>query len=390
MMDDLNPFQSRIQHRLKQDAESIERRAWYSSHQQPIFRHYADLQTLRNEVHTVQAKEQQRQQSQDEKQRHDGHDAIPPEVEWKWLMPLRRPQPSAQLTVVGFPDSGCNYATFSSLADRMKGMSANIMGVCLPGRMQRVLEPPSCGLFDILKEVHRELMAALSQPSELVFIGQGFGAILAFEMVRLLSVEGVEVRLLIASGPSPVDLSMTNIEASRPVVRPKPVVANPSKVLLNASVARGVQDADLAERRDLLRIHLPVLLADHTLAQSYCLIPPLLPASSVRSQLSEGFLFADCAATLQDMGEHIYKIKANLILLGQEGSVESAPVVTEWKAVGWDALTHGSFDERIYSSGSAQFPLQEDAQEDIMDLLRQLLPSQEQYDDTDIKIVSTG
>lgn len=79
-----------------------------------------------------------------------------------------------------------------------------LVTVELPGRERRILETPYRNVVEAAKNSVDEVVAELGEGTRTVLFGHSLGAVLAYELVHLLSTRGVQVERLIVSGsPGP-------------------------------------------------------------------------------------------------------------------------------------------------------------------------------------------
>lgn len=79
-----------------------------------------------------------------------------------------------------------------------------LVTVELPGRERRILETPYRNVVEAAKNSVDEVVAELGEGTRTVLFGHSLGAVLAYELVHLLSTRGVQVERLVVSGsPGP-------------------------------------------------------------------------------------------------------------------------------------------------------------------------------------------
>lgn len=353
----LDPFQSRLGFRLKHDVISTERRQWYASMEQPVFRHYRELQDKRDEVIASDKKDEEIRQREERRMQERAEEGqastsglpkeLPPST--PWLLPLAKHPPRPSISIFFFPEVGCAPSMFDTLLPSLSHLEGAVYGVCPPGRMHRVMEPLSgLTLTSCLIGIRQDLLNLLDylspNPPPWVFVGHGLGAVLAFETARLLQAEGISVALVVACGSRcPMDISHATIDHHKPWgTRNTPPLALGIPLLHELIAQEFISDPDLAQRKDLLRIYSPVLDADQRILKEYICLPPLIAAVPLHTQLMEGFRLEDCAETMQSMGVGIYRMSASLFVC--HGNPESWQTVEMFS--GWEALTNGSYEYR--------------------------------------------
>lgn len=109
-------------------------------------------------------------------------------------------QPSALLCV---PFAGAGPSFFHP----WRALSADrwhVTSVELPGRERRIMETPYRNVFEAAKASVDDIVADLGGRARTVVFGHSLGAVLAYELVHLLSARGVHVEGLFVSGsPGP-------------------------------------------------------------------------------------------------------------------------------------------------------------------------------------------
>lgn len=79
-----------------------------------------------------------------------------------------------------------------------------VVPVELPGRERRILETPYRNVVEAAKNSVDDVVAALGEGARTVLFGHSLGAVLAYELVHLLSTRDVRVERLVVSGsPGP-------------------------------------------------------------------------------------------------------------------------------------------------------------------------------------------
>ncbi|MFI6004428.1 thioesterase II family protein [Streptomyces sp. NPDC051366] len=108
-----------------------------------------------------------------------------------------------QATLLCVPFAGAGASFFhpwrEPAADRWR-----ITSVELPGRERKILEEPYRNVVEAAKGSIDDIVADLGEGARVVLFGHSLGAVLAYELVHLLSARGVQVERLIVSGsPGP-------------------------------------------------------------------------------------------------------------------------------------------------------------------------------------------
>jgi surfactin synthase thioesterase subunit len=175
----------------------------------------------------------------------------------QWLRALA-PNPAACRRLVCFPHAGGSANFFRSWAPLLPEDVA-LVAVQYPGRADRLREPCATSLLQIAAEVGESLRAAPAQPTTL--FGHSMGAIVAYEVARLLESIGHSVERVVAS-------------ASR-APHERDGVASldmwDDEVAMRALVSLGgtADDPELLADPRVRTLVLPYLRADYSMLQRY-------------------------------------------------------------------------------------------------------------------------
>lgn len=169
----------------------------------------------------------------------------------------RPPEKGAPRRVFCFSFAGGNASTYRSW-QALAGARAEICAIQLPGRADRLLEQPLEALADVVGAVAREIN--LLDPAPFVVFGHSLGALLAFELARLLQSAGL---------PLPEHLFVSACDAPqrrRPLRRVHDLPADQLKSVLQEYAA--TPPAVLAND-ELMELVLPAVRADFRMALDY-------------------------------------------------------------------------------------------------------------------------
>lgn len=173
----------------------------------------------------------------------------------RWMNRVGPARPGAP-TLVCFPHAGAGASTFWRWRQQFQA-SAEIVAVQLPGRENRMAEPR----FTTLEPLVEALADALTDLTtrRYAFFGHSMGALVSFELTRLLRRRGL---------PLPRFLAVSGLPAPQ-VLQPR-VPSDDAD--LDAMLRLGYVDRDAAADPDsaaLLRAMLPLLRDDLALAEKY-------------------------------------------------------------------------------------------------------------------------
>ncbi|MFE2979042.1 thioesterase II family protein [Streptomyces sp. NPDC059258] len=162
-----------------------------------------------------------------------------------WWSLLRRPtgsRPGPRRRLLVLPHSAAGPTALLDVLTSVP-QDVEVLGLTLPGRGRRFVEPPGCTLDEVLESVRAEL----AQPQvETVLFGHSLGAVLAFHVARAL---GSGCKALVISGQVPGGCS--------PVLG-----ARTSEELLDVLVTGGGTAAEVMENPALLKVVTRILAAD--------------------------------------------------------------------------------------------------------------------------------
>ncbi|WP_439677945.1 thioesterase II family protein [Embleya sp. MST-111070] len=185
-----------------------------------------------------------------------------------------------------------------------------LLSVELPGRERRILETPYRNVVEAAKNSVDEIVANLGRGTRTVLFGHSLGAVLAYELVHLLSTRDVPVERLIVSGsPGPWtqrERRATGLPDEEFLARVEEFAGFRHEAL------------DHPEMRELI---LPVLQADCEMHENYLPStddPVSVPICSIRGD-SDGLVSADQAREWRDAttstfeyaefpGDHMYLV----------------------------------------------------------------------------------
>lgn len=185
-----------------------------------------------------------------------------------------------------------------------------VVSVELPGRERRILETPYRNVVEAAKNSVDEIVENLGRGTRTVLFGHSLGAVLAYELVHLLSTRGVPVERLVVSGsPGPWtqrERRATGLPDEEFLARVEEFAGFRHEAL------------DHPEMRELI---LPVLQADCEMHENYLPStddPVSVPICSIRGR-SDGLVDADQAREWRDAttstfayaefpGDHMYLV----------------------------------------------------------------------------------
>jgi surfactin synthase thioesterase subunit len=215
-----------------------------------------------------------------------------------------------QATLLCVPFAGAGPSFFHPWRE-LAGDRWRVTSLELPGKERRILEDPYRNVVEAAKGSIDDVVADLGEGARTVLFGHSLGAVLAYELVHLLTARGVHVERLVVSGsPGP----WTQRERRAAGLPDEEFLAR-----VEEFAGFRHEALDHPEMRELI---LPVLQADCEMHESYVPstdVPVSVPICSLRGD-SDGLVTAEEArqwreATTSDEfgyvefpGDHMYLV----------------------------------------------------------------------------------
>jgi medium-chain acyl-[acyl-carrier-protein] hydrolase len=174
----------------------------------------------------------------------------------RWLYCFR-PAPKAGLRMFCFPYAGGNAMVFRDWAAKLPP-GVEVSAVQLPGRGNRMQEPPMTRLAELVEAMAPALLPHLDQP--FVFFGHSMGATLSFELARWLRRE---------RGPSPLKLFVSGRSAPQLNKTHPPIHDLPQPELVEELKRLNGTPHEVLEHPELMELMLPLLRADFCVCDTY-------------------------------------------------------------------------------------------------------------------------
>lgn len=168
-----------------------------------------------------------------------------------------RPNPQARLRLFCFPYAGGSTIIYRGWAEHLPP-TVELWPVQLPGRGNRLREKPFTSMMPLVEAAALGITPLLDKP--FAFFGHSMGAIIGFEMARLLREQrGIEPACLFASGSNP------------------PQLKGEEKTTYNLPEAEFFEElrrlngtpAEVLEHPELMQMMAPLLRADFETIQTY-------------------------------------------------------------------------------------------------------------------------
>lgn len=182
-----------------------------------------------------------------------------------------RPRPQATVRVYVLPFAGGGAAFYRTWADRLPA-SVELRAAQLPGRQDRMAEPPVTDCAELVRSL-TDVLVDDARGRTFALFGHSMGALLSFEVARELRRRGA---------PAPVLLGLSGWSSPRGGLPHSRYSDLSDEEFLDAVRRLGGMPQDVLDEPDLLRLVLPTLRADFSVAEShrYRPEPPLdLPVS---------------------------------------------------------------------------------------------------------------
>ncbi|MER0449669.1 alpha/beta fold hydrolase [Streptomyces sp. Edi4] len=165
------------------------------------------------------------------------------------------PAPDAKNRLVCFPYAG-GAASYFHPVSRMLSPEIDVLAVQYPGRQDRRTEPPSASIEELARHVTTALRPWADRP--LTLLGHSMGAMVAYEVARLLTQDGAAPLSLVVSGRrSPTSVRQESVHQRDD----EGIVAEMER--LGGSDLRAFQDPELRA------LFLPVIRADYKAVETY-------------------------------------------------------------------------------------------------------------------------
>lgn len=173
-----------------------------------------------------------------------------------WLIPYGSPR-QARVRLFCFPYAGGAAHVFREWPRRLP-QDVQLFAVQLPGRGGRLRERPFTGAGELVVAAAQALRPFMTRP--FVFFGHSMGALISYELARLLQAEGrpVPSRLFISGCPAPQTAEKRDLTYNLPerefIEELRRLKGTPPEVLANP---------------ELLQLMLPMLRDDFAVTQTY-------------------------------------------------------------------------------------------------------------------------
>jgi surfactin synthase thioesterase subunit len=166
-----------------------------------------------------------------------------------------RPAPEAPVLLVCLPHAGGSASFFYPLSKAL-APAVEVLAVQYPGREERRTEPLIDSVGELGARIVAELLVRTDRP--LVLFGHSLGAVLGFEIARMLTSKGRPPIALVASGRRAPDIDRVELRHQLD-----------DRDLLRHIATLGGTDPRVLEDEELMRLALPVIRADYRAVETY-------------------------------------------------------------------------------------------------------------------------
>lgn len=168
-----------------------------------------------------------------------------------------RPRPQMRVRLFCFPYAGGGASIYRPWSERLPP-TIEVCSIQLPGRGARLMEKPFSRISPLVAALGPALLPLLDKP--FAFFGHSMGALISFELARLLQKKG---------GPQPLHLFVSG--AAAPHLPPREVALYnlPEPELIKALRSLNGTPKELLESEELMQLMLPTLRADFAICDTY-------------------------------------------------------------------------------------------------------------------------
>lgn len=167
-----------------------------------------------------------------------------------------KPSPSAKMRLFCFPYGGSGPSVFRDWADHFSD-DIEVIGVLYPGRESRTTEPLTPDIKQMAEAMLPTILQYLDKP--FAFFGHSMGALISFELTRLLSAECSSL---------PEHLFVSAADAPH-VVKSDPIHHLPEEEFLQALIGLNGMPREVLENTEFLEYVLPIIRSDFSACANY-------------------------------------------------------------------------------------------------------------------------
>lgn len=156
-----------------------------------------------------------------------------------------------------FPFAGGGAGAFNSYIHYFKS-DISVCPIQLPGREEKIMDAPYTDMNDLVRDLLLEIREY--KENKIILFGHSMGAKIAYEVAKELESEDCPVKLLIVSGNTVPHIP-----------EPNPIHHLPDEEFERELGRFSGTPKEVLENKELLKFFLPMLKADFTMIERYCL-----------------------------------------------------------------------------------------------------------------------
>lgn len=176
-----------------------------------------------------------------------------------WLTCIQ-PNPQAKMRLFCFPYAGGSAQLYHKWAAQLPS-TVEVCPVQLPGRGNRMKDPPFHHVTPLVRAINTAIQPYLQKP--FCFFGYSMGAIISFELTRLLKAE---------YGVQPLHLFVAGRTAPQVVIDKPHTYHLPEPEFLESLNDLNGTPKELLANTELMQLMIPLLRADFEVCQTYSYI----------------------------------------------------------------------------------------------------------------------
>lgn len=177
-----------------------------------------------------------------------------------WLT-CAQPNPQAKMRLFCFPYAGGSAQLYHKWAAKLPA-TVEVCPIQLPGRGNRMKDAPFQHVTPLVKAISKAILPYLHKPFS--FFGYSMGAIIGFELTRLLQAE---------YGLKPLHLFVAGRTAPQVVIDKPHTYHLPDAEFLESLKDLNGTPKELMANAELMQLMIPLLRADFEVCQTYSYVP---------------------------------------------------------------------------------------------------------------------
>jgi medium-chain acyl-[acyl-carrier-protein] hydrolase len=181
---------------------------------------------------------------------------IPTAQASKWFQ-CPCPKPRAKVRLFCFHYAGGGASAYNHWGRDLPD-TIEVVAIQLPGREARMFEPVFTSLKPLLAALSDEILPCLDMP--FAFFGHSMGAIVSFELARLLQTQYNKI---------PVHLFVSGYPAPHTYKNETPYYTQPDDKLIESIKKLGGTPQEILANEELMRLVLPTIRADFQVCDTY-------------------------------------------------------------------------------------------------------------------------